>query len=94
MVRLETNLPPEMNPARRSDLLAAELERGAQLLADGTIRDIWRIPGKVANFSVWQTVDATALHAALTSLPLFPFMQVEVTALAVHPLRAAQHGQS
>jgi muconolactone D-isomerase len=94
MVRLETCLPPELSPARRSELLDAESARGGQLVADGTIRDIWRIPGKLANFSVWETVDATALHAALTSLPLFAFMQVEVTALAVHPLRAAQRGQS
>ena len=29
--------------------------------------------------------DATALHEALSSLPLYPWMDIEVHALAVHP---------
>lgn len=47
---------------------------------------IWRIPGKVANVGIWDAPDASALHEALSSLPLFPWMSIEVTALATHHL--------
>ncbi len=49
---------------------------------------IWRLPGRFANVSLYRTADATELHAALTSLPLWPFMDVRVEALAVHPLES------
>ena len=49
---------------------------------------IWRIPGRLANVGVWSAPDATALHDALTSLPVFPYMDARVTALATHHLEA------
>ena len=49
---------------------------------------IWRLPGRFANVSLYRTGDATELHAALTSLPLWPWMRIRVEALAVHPLEA------
>ena len=42
---------------------------------------MWRVPGRTANWGIWEAADATALHAAITSLPLFPYLDVEVIAL-------------
>jgi muconolactone D-isomerase len=72
----------------RDELLAAEAARGRELRDAGTILRIWRIPGRTANAGIWSAPDATALHDALTSLPLFAWMSVQVTPLAVHPLEA------
>ena len=41
--------------------------------------------GRYANVSVLDVADHDELHAILSSLPLFPFMDVTVTPLARHP---------
>jgi muconolactone D-isomerase len=46
---------------------------------------LWRIPGRTANWGLWRAADATELHDALTSLPLWPHMHIEVVPLAKHP---------
>ena len=88
LVQMQVNLPPDMPPEQAQGLRAGEKERGLQLRADGTIRRIWRIPGRVANVGYWEAPDATALHEAIASLPLFPWMDITVTALAQHYLEA------
>jgi muconolactone D-isomerase len=87
LVQIAVTLPPTMPAPERERLLAAELERGRELIAAGSIRDIWRIPGALRNVGVWEAVDATELHDLIASLPLFPYLAAEVTPLAVHPLR-------
>jgi len=88
LVRIDVSLPADMPDDARTALLAAEKRRGEELTADGTIQGIWRIPGRQANVGIWVAADATALHEALTSLPVWAYTQIEVTALATHPLRA------
>jgi muconolactone delta-isomerase len=41
-------------------------------------------PGRWANWGLWEAEDATALHEAISSLPLWPWMSVTVHPLAVH----------
>ena len=51
---------------------------GATALAEaGFLRAIWRVPGRLANRAIWTAADATALHEALVSLPLWPYMEVD-----------------
>jgi muconolactone D-isomerase len=88
LISIEVSLPPEMPPATRDALLAQERVRGLELVESGVIRHIWRIPGRIANVAVWEAQDATALHEALVSLPVFPWTTIEVTPLATHPLMA------
>jgi muconolactone D-isomerase len=87
LVEIDVRMPPELSEARRAQLLDAERVRGAELIAAGVLREIWRIPGRAANVGVWRAEDATALDAAIASLPCHPWMDVRVTALAVHPLQ-------
>ncbi|WP_442880753.1 muconolactone Delta-isomerase [Aeromicrobium sp.] len=88
LVEIDIRLPADMSEERRSELLADERARGTQLLDEGVLVDIWRIPGRLANVAIWKAVDATELHSAIATLPLFPWFDVRVTCLAVHPLRA------
>jgi muconolactone D-isomerase len=91
LVHIDVRLPAELEPARREQLLAAERERGRALIESGTIVRIWRIPGTLANYGIWQGADADEVHAAIADLPLFAyFATVEVTALATHPLEAGE----
>lgn len=89
LVELETRLPPEMPAAERESLLAREFARGRELRDSGVIGGIWRLPGRLANVGVWTAPDPGALHLAISSLPLWPWMTVTVTVLAEHPLMSS-----
>jgi muconolactone D-isomerase len=84
LLSIEVRLPHDMAPEERDRLLAAERRRGGELAAAGTIRAIWRVPGRFANRAIWSAADATSLHEAITSLPLWPYLDVEVTPLGAH----------
>ncbi len=86
LVEIDISLPADLDSARRAELLEAEVQRGGMLADSGMLRAVWRVPGRFANRAIWSADDATDLHAALTSLPLWPYMDVRVTALARHSL--------
>jgi muconolactone D-isomerase len=86
LVWIETDLPADFPVERRDSLLAAEGVRGRELIADGRLLRIWRTPGRRANVSLYDARDATELHALLSSLPLWPWMDIRVEPLAAHPL--------
>ncbi len=84
-VHVEIGWPADADPDEFARLVSAERERAAVLASQGTIRRMWRVPGQRANWGLWEAPDATALHTALTSLPLFPWLSIEVEPLAAHP---------
>lgn len=88
LVEIEVRLPPDLleESERRTSLVDRELERGVELRRSGAIQRIWRVPGRQCNVGIWDVADATALHEALSSLPLFPWMRTAVTPLATHPV--------
>jgi muconolactone D-isomerase len=85
LVHIEVGWPPDGDPDELARLTAGERERASELAKEGRIRRMWRIPGRRANWGLWEAPDATALHAAIASLPLFPWLSVEVVPLAEHP---------
>lgn len=88
LVHIEVRTPVDMDADRLAELYDAEFARGREMVAQGVLRRIWRIPGRRANFSLYEAPDASALHAALSSLPLFPYLDVEVHPLSIHPVEA------
>jgi len=84
-VRMDVRLPPDM-PADRADLLKREEKALAQRLQEqGQWRHLWRIAGQYANVSIFDVAGNEELHALLMSLPLYPYMQIEVIPLCRHP---------
>ncbi|WP_405166761.1 muconolactone Delta-isomerase family protein [Nocardia sp. NBC_01499] len=73
-------------PTNRPSLIMAEQARGRELQSEGILRDIWRVPGRRANIGIWSAADADALESALTSLPIWPYVEIDVTPLATHSL--------
>lgn len=86
LVQIEVSIPPQLEPAERARLIEAETRRGRELKAAGAISRIWRIPGRTANVGLWTAPDPTALHDAIASLPMYPYLRADVTALAQHDL--------
>lgn len=88
LVRAENRLPAEIPDEIRSKLKAAERERAMQLRAEGVLKRLWRVPGRNATIGLYEATDATALHDALSSLAMWPWMDVIVEPLATHPQEA------
>lgn len=88
LVQIQVTLPPELSSGSRQELMEREQVRGRELMNEGVIRRIWRIPGRTANVGIWDAANPTALHEALSSLPMFPYIDAKVTPLATHPLEA------
>lgn len=85
LVHIELGYPADGDPEEKARLVEAERARAGELAAEGTLLRLWRIPGRTANWGLWQAEDATQLHAALASLPFFPYLDIDVQPLAQHP---------
>lgn len=84
-VEMDVNVPLGYDPVDLARLKEAEKERFQELQKAGTWRHIWRVVGHYSNVSIFDVESNAQLHDLLTSLPLYPFMDVRVTALCRHP---------
>jgi muconolactone D-isomerase len=86
LLRVEIALPPEMPEADKAALREREHARGHQLVEEGMLLRIWRVVGRIAQVSIWQARSPEHLHEVLTSLPMFPYMRIDVTPIIDHPM--------
>ena len=84
-VRMDVRPPHGMDPAAFDRLKAEEKARAEALQREGKWVHLWRIAGRYANISVFDVESHDELHGILSTLPLFPFMEISVTPLARHP---------
>jgi muconolactone D-isomerase len=85
LTHITVNLPSDMAPEQRDEIMRAERDRSAQLAEAGIQKRLWRDPGQRAVWVLWEAPDATALHDAVSSLALWPWMSFDVYPLAQHP---------
>ena len=88
LVHAHNRLPADTPAADREQLRAAERERAMELRAEGVLRKLWRTPGSTGTVALYECRDATHLHEALSSLPMFPWLEVSIEPLADHPQEA------
>jgi muconolactone D-isomerase len=84
-VRMDVSIPWDLPGQERARLLAEEKQRAQDLQRQGVWRHLWRVVGRYSNISIFDVDNNDALHEVLWTLPLFPFMQIEITPLAGHP---------
>jgi muconolactone D-isomerase len=84
-VRMEVKIPHGLDPSAVDRLKADEKALAQDLQRAGRWRHLWRVAGRYANISVFDVADHDELHQLLSSLPLFPFMEIQVEPLARHP---------
>lgn len=84
-VRMDVRLPHDMPQDQAAELKRVEKARAEELQRAGTWRHLWRIAGQYSNVSVFDVADTDELHTVLSTLPLFPFMEITVTPLVRHP---------
>jgi muconolactone D-isomerase len=84
-VRMNVDVPADMEAGARADLLTREKAYSQELQRAGKWPHIWREVGRYANLSIFDVASNDELHEILWGLPLFAYMDIEVTALALHP---------
>lgn len=84
-VKMDVNIPRDLDPERVETIKAAEKKRAIEIQESGKWPHLWRVVGEYANISVFDVSGNDELHELLSSLPLFPYMKIQVTPLAKHP---------
>ncbi len=84
-VRMDVRLPHDIDPQQLADVVAREKEYSQGLQRAGKWPHIWRITGEYANYSIFDVDSNDELHQILSGLPLFRYMDIQVTPLARHP---------
>ncbi len=85
MVQMTVNLPTDVDQQILDAKIIAEKTRAHELQQSGKWRHLWRVAGQYANVSIFDVESPAELHELMLSLPLFPYMETEVTALCRHP---------
>ena len=84
-VKMDVRIPHDADPVRVEQLKATEKARAQDLQVQGKWRHLWRIAGQYSNISIFDVEDGQELHDLISTLPLFPFMDIAVTPLCRHP---------
>jgi muconolactone D-isomerase len=84
-VEIEVRIPPQIDRETVERLAKLEHERAAELQRAGKWKHLWRVVGRFANVSIFEVESNDELHAILESLPFYPYMNIDVTALCRHP---------
>jgi muconolactone D-isomerase len=92
LAEMAVRLPPDMHVHALAELKREEREVAQRLQREGRWRHLWRVAGRYANVSVFDVDSAEELHELISGLPLFPYMDVRVTALARHPSAIDREG--
>ncbi|MAX80570.1 MAG: muconolactone delta-isomerase [Crocinitomicaceae bacterium] len=83
-VKMDVKIPNDIDQDYIAEVKAKEKAYSQQLQRDGKWVHIWRIVGEYANISIFDVESNDELHDLLTALPLFPYMEMQVTPLAKH----------
>jgi len=86
LVNINITWPMDMDPQVKEEIILDEQKHAGNLAAQGNLIRMWRVPGRRENWGLWRANDATHLHDIISSLPVFPYMNVQVTPLAIHPV--------
>jgi muconolactone D-isomerase len=85
LVRMDVHLPHDMSVEHADGIKAREKAYSQELQRSGKWQQLHRVVGEYANYSIFDVDSHDELHTMLSSLPLFPYMKIQVTALARHP---------
>jgi muconolactone D-isomerase len=84
-VEMDVRLPHDFPAEKVEALKQTERARAQELQRAGIWRHLWRVAGRYSNVSIFDVSGPQDLHDILSSLPLFPFMDMRITPLCRHP---------
>ncbi|MFJ9217021.1 muconolactone Delta-isomerase family protein [Streptomyces sp. NPDC102383] len=86
MIHLDGSRVYDLPTEERDEVVKREHAHAHELIAAGVLKHIWRMPGQRGNVGIWSAADADELEKVLSSLPIRPYADIQVTPLATHPL--------
>ena len=84
-VEMQVRIPHTLDAALAERLKQEERAIAQALQRSGVWRHLWRLVGCYANVSIFDVESPAQLHEILSTLPLFPYMEITVRALCRHP---------
>lgn len=85
LCRMQVKFPESMSKEEIAEKQAAEKEYSQALQRSGEFEAIYRVVGRYANVSIFEVESSERLHEILSGFPMFPYMDIETTALCQHP---------
>ena len=85
LVRARNRLPRDFPAHLREEMRTGERAIAARWRAEGMLQRLWRVPGRTDWVGLYTADDATVLHDALATLPMYPWLEITVEPLATHP---------
>ena len=95
LIHFEVTVPADTPAELKEQLRQSEHARAFEFIEAGKLRRIWRPVGTADTCCMWEADSLEELHAAVRSLPLYPYMKLSVTPLVEHPVAVAwkkEHG--
>lgn len=87
LVHIKLRWSDDMDPELKDRVIRDERAHAAELIKEGHLIRMWRVPCRFENWGLWRADDATQLHEIITSLPANPWMyDINVLPLAKHPV--------
>lgn len=87
LVNIKLQWSESMDEDQREKVSKDERAHAVELIQQGHLVRMWRVPGRFENWGLWRADSATQLHQIISGLPAFPWMRdVSVLPLAKHPV--------
>ena len=85
VVDMDVRLPETWDEDKVKSFMERERETSQKWQKTGKWKYLWRVAGRYSNISVLDVESPDELHEILSSLPLFPYMNIKVTGICRHP---------
>jgi len=88
LVDMRTTVPEGTSEETVEETKAREKVRAGELTDQGHLLRLWRpplAPGEWRTFGLFAASDEAELRDLLASLPLYPWMAIEITPFSEHP---------
>ncbi|HRL92406.1 MAG TPA: muconolactone Delta-isomerase family protein [Pseudomonas sp.] len=89
LIHFEVTVPADTPEELKEQLRQGEHARVFEFIEAGKLRRIWRPVGTADTCCLWEADSLEELHAAVRSLPLYPYMKLSITPLVEHPAAVA-----
>lgn len=87
LVNIKLQWSENMDEELKQKVITDERKHAAELIKQGHLMRMWRVPCRFENWGLWRAKSATQLHEIITGLPAYPWMKdISVAPLAKHPV--------
>ncbi len=85
VVEMDVKIPETWDEDKIKSFMEREKETSQKWQNSGKWKHLWRVAGKYSNISILEVESPDELHQIISSLPLFPYMNIKVTSICKHP---------